>query len=73
MTGSIPRKKGDRRFTCFGNVNEYYAQQEKSFEQSDAEEASEDDKPQRNNGLSMDTNMPKTLKQASIKHYWFRI
>ena len=63
IDGGIPRKSGDRRFTCFGNDNPYFELVELSMLQSDAEEESEnaDRETHRHNGLSMDTNVPKML------------
>ena len=68
IAGGIPRNSGDRRFTCFGNDNPYFELVELSLLQSDAEEESEnaDRETHGHNGLSMDTNVPKMLKQAMI-------
>ena len=66
IAGGILKKEGDRRFTCFGNENEYYELVKLSLIQSDAEEDSKKEKTPKHNGLSMDTDVPKMLKQAMI-------
>ena len=68
IAGGIPRKVGDRRFTCFGNGNEYFELVKIPMQQSYAEDDSEinEEKSQKHNGLSMDTNVPNMLKQAMI-------
>ena len=61
IAGCIPRKTEDRRFTCFGNVNEYAELVKSPMLQSDAEEDSEknDAKTHRHNVVITDTDVPK--------------
>ena len=66
ITGGILKKEGNRRFTCFGNANDYHELVKRSMIQSDAEEDSKKEKTPKHNGLSMDTDVPKMLKQAMI-------
>ena len=59
IAGGIPNKTGDRRFTCFGNVNEDFELVKLSVQQSNVEDDSEknDEKTHRHDGLSLDTNV----------------
>ena len=66
IAGGIPKKVGNRRFTCFGNDNEYFELVKLSMQQSDAEDDSDEVKNQKHNRRSMDTDVSKMLKQASI-------
>ena len=66
IAGGIPKKVGNRRFTCFGNDNEYFELVKLSTQQSDAEDDSDEVKNQEHNRMSMDTEVPKMLKQAMI-------
>jgi len=59
IAGGIPKKVGNRRFTCFGNDNEYFEFVKLSMQQSDAEDDSDEVKNQEHNRLSMDTEVPK--------------
>ena len=59
IAGGVLEKEGNGRFTCFGNANDYH-------ELVNAEEYSKTEKIPKHNGLSMDTGVPKMLKQAMI-------
>ena len=39
IAGGIPKKIGNRRFTCFGNPNEYYILVQLALTESDVEDA----------------------------------
>ena len=67
IAGGIPRKVGNRRFTCFGNQNEYHDQVQLSLTESDKEGNSEDADDKNKNGHSMDTSVPKMLKNAACQ------
>ena len=57
IAGSIPRKTGDKRFTCLGNDNEYFELVKLTMPQSDAEEGSKgnNEKTHLHNGLCIYT------------------
>ena len=66
IAGGILKKVGNRRFTCFGNDNDYYELVKQSLIQSDTEEDSKTEITSKHNRLSMDTDVPKVLKQAMV-------
>ena len=67
IAGGIPRKAGNRRFTCFGNANVYHDQVQRSLAESDLEAANaEDAEDNYKHGSSLDTRVPKTLKGATV-------
>ena len=67
IAGGIPRKAGNRRFTCFGNANVYHDQVQRSLAESDLEAADAGDSEDKNkHGSSLDTSVPKTLKGAMV-------
>ena len=66
IAGWIPKKVGNRRFTCFGNDNEYFGLVKLSMQQSDAEDDSDEVENQEHNRLSMDTEVPEMPKHAMM-------